>query len=176
MGTEREQLLIARAKRGDDVAYEQLLAPLVEPAHKLACGLVHDTHLAEDVVQEAAVRAWRKLKNLRDGTSIRPWFLEIVANQCREMRRGHWSRLILRRDVTRPVNDSNEAAIARMELRSLLEQLGKQERLVIVLRFYLDLPWSDVAAITGLGEAGARSRFYRALGKLRPKDHAVVTT
>lgn len=67
MDSDGEQLLIARAKRGDDVAYEQLLAPLVEPAHKLACGLLYDTHLAEDVVQEASMKAWRKLKNLRDG-------------------------------------------------------------------------------------------------------------
>ena len=176
MASDGERLLIARAKRGDDVAYEQLLAPLMEPAHRLACGLLHDTHLAEDVVQESAVRAWRRLGNLKGGTSLRPWFLGIVVNQCRELHRGHWSRLVVKRDITRSSEGADDAAIARLELRNLLERLGRKERLVVVLRFYLDMSWPEIAAISGLGEAGARSRLYRALGKLRPKDRTVVIT
>jgi DNA-directed RNA polymerase specialized sigma24 family protein len=47
-------------------------------------------------------------------------------------------------------------------------RLKRPERLVVVLRLYLDLPWPEVAAIAGLTEAGARTRFYRAVGRLRP--------
>ncbi|HEY1419255.1 MAG TPA: sigma-70 family RNA polymerase sigma factor [Candidatus Dormibacteraeota bacterium] len=177
MGSTGEDVLIAKAQSGDDVAYEQLLAQLMEPAHKLACGMLHDTHLAEDAVQEAAVRAWRRLKNLRDGSPIRPWFLGIVANQCRETHRGHWSRLMLSRDLAPiVVEDANEAAIQRLEVRRLLERLGKRERLIVVLHYYLELPWPEIAAISGLSEAGARSRLYRALTKLRPTNQATVTT
>lgn len=175
MGSADEQLLITMAKQGNDVAYEQLLASLIEPAHRLACGLLHDTHLAEDAVQEAAVRGWRKLKNLKDGAPIQPWFFGIVVNQCRDLQRGHWSRLVMKREVVEPTENADDSAIRRMEVRRLLELLSKQERLVIVLRFYVDLPWPDVAAIAGLTEAGARARFYRGLAKLRPKDQAAVT-
>ena len=67
MDTTDEQLFIARAKQGDETAYEQLLAKLILPAHKLACGLLHDSYLAEDAVQEAAVKVWRKIRNLTPG-------------------------------------------------------------------------------------------------------------
>src|SRR6267378_5893764 len=82
--------LVARAKEGDRSAFDQLIGPLVDQGFRLAYGMLHDRQAAEDAVQEAAVRAWRKLNNLRPGTEMRPWFLAIVANQCRNIARGRW--------------------------------------------------------------------------------------
>ena len=53
---------------GDRGAFDQLLGPLVGKAFRLAYGMLHDTHAAEDAVQEAAIRALRKLDHLRPGT------------------------------------------------------------------------------------------------------------
>jgi len=175
MEISEEQVLVERARQGDEIAYERLLLSLVEQAHKLACGLLHDSHLAEDVVQEAAVKAWRRLGNLRSGASIRPWFLGIVVNQSRDFRRGHWGRLITTPDVERPSDPPDEEAIRRLEVRRALERLKRGDRLVLVLRIYLDLPWQEVALIAGLTEAGARTRFYRSIAKIRPRGKAPVT-
>lgn len=169
-----EQTLIGAAKQGDDVAYEQLLASLMEPAHRLACGLLHDTFLAEDAVQEAAVKAWRKIGNVKVGQSIRPWFLAIVANQCRDHARGHWSRLFTVPEVSGSYEAGDDLALTRHQVRSALESLSRSDRLVIVLRFYVELSWPEVAAVCGLSEAGARSRFYRALEKLRAGNLGLV--
>jgi RNA polymerase sigma-70 factor (ECF subfamily) len=171
-----EQALISSAQRGDDGAYERLLETLVDPAHKLACGLLHDSYLAEDAVQEASVKAWRKLNNLRPGASMRPWFLAIVANQCKESKRGHWARLIPRSEFVELVDSPDDAILDRIQIRQVLERLNRDERLVLVLRLYVDLPWPEVAAIARVTEAGARTRLYRALAKIRPSKKAAATT
>jgi RNA polymerase sigma factor (sigma-70 family) len=57
-----------------------------------------------------------------------------------------------------------------MQLRDALLKLGDRERRVLILRVYLDLPWTEVAAASGLTEAGARTRYYRAINRLRPPD------
>jgi len=54
--------------------FEFLLEPVLEPGFRLACGMLHDPQAAEDAVQEAAFKAWRKLGQLRPGQSLRPWF------------------------------------------------------------------------------------------------------
>src|SRR5437762_12520532 len=82
--------LVRAAKRGDEAAFTALLRPLLEPAYRLAAGMLQDRQLAEDAVQEAAVKAWRKINQLREGTEMQPWFLGIVANECRTTRRGRW--------------------------------------------------------------------------------------
>ena len=164
-----EQQFIARVKRGDTVAFEAILAPLIGPAHRLAFALLQDPYLAEDAVQEAAVRAWRKLSRLRPGSPMRPWFLGIVANQCRDQVRGRWWRVIRRRQVNLQTSEPPEdAVVRRAELREALGKLDERERRVLVLRAYLDMPWAEVASAAGLTQAGARSRYYRAIARLRP--------
>jgi len=68
-----EQDLIEKAKAGDNVAYEDLLRPNLKPAARLARALLGDSNEAEDAVQEAAVKCWRRLGNLRPGAEFQPW-------------------------------------------------------------------------------------------------------
>src|SRR6476661_4801726 len=86
--------LLDAAKLGDDTAFEILLRPLLEPGYRLPGGMLQDHQAAEDAVQEAALKAWRKLRQLRDGSDMRPWFLGIVANECRSVRRSRWSSVL----------------------------------------------------------------------------------
>jgi RNA polymerase sigma-70 factor (ECF subfamily) len=164
-----EQQLVTRAKGGDMEAFEAILRPLIEPAHRYACALLHDPDLAQDAVQEASMRAWRKLGRLRPGSPLRPWFLGIVANQCRDQMRARWWQVI-RMPQPRMLSTHlpEDIASRRAELREALLRLNDGERRVVILRLYLDLPWAEVAAAAGVTEAGARSRYYRAMDRLRP--------
>src|SRR4051812_33338824 len=82
--------LVHRARAGDGGAFAELLRPEYRAAVRLANALLHNLDEAEDAVQEAAIKAWRKLGNLREGSPLRPWFLAIVANECRSIRRTKW--------------------------------------------------------------------------------------
>src|SRR6266852_2767296 len=140
--------MIAAAKDGDDVAFETLIRPLLEPAYRLAGGMLQDHQGAEDAVQEAALKAWRRLSQLRDESQIRPWFLAIVANECRSARRSRWSSVIKAVALEKPVEPSTDSLLTGMELRRALRGLDQKKRLVLVLRFYLDLPLEEIALIT----------------------------
>jgi RNA polymerase sigma-70 factor, ECF subfamily len=168
VGITPEQQLVAQAKRGDVDAFEAILEASITTAHKYACALLHDPSLAEDAVQEASVRAWRKLGRLRAGSSFQPWFLGIVARQCRDQMRGRWWRMIrLPHPEVRRSDLPDDAALRRAALREALGELTERERQILILRLYLDLTWNDVSSVVGLTEAGARTRYYRALERLR---------
>jgi RNA polymerase sigma-70 factor (ECF subfamily) len=85
-----EPELIQAARAGDGSAFAELIRPQYQAAFRVAYGLLHDIDESEDAVQEAAFKAWRRLGNLREGSSLRPWFLAIVANQCRSVSRSRW--------------------------------------------------------------------------------------
>jgi RNA polymerase sigma factor (sigma-70 family) len=159
--------LVREARRGDEAAFTSLLRPLLEPAYRLAAGMLQDRQLAEDAVQEAAVKAWRKLHQLREGAEMRPWFLGIVGNECRTTRRGRWWH-VLKLDVDRPSAQApDEQAVRGVDLRSALKRLGPEQRLVVVLYFYLDLPLEEIAAITHASFAAVRGRLYRGIRGLK---------
>jgi RNA polymerase sigma-70 factor (ECF subfamily) len=116
-------------------------------------------------VQEASIKAWRKLKQLRgDLTSLRPWFLTIVANECRMARRTRWWSVVRLPDIPRSSEDRESGSA---DLRSALLRLSPDERLPLVLHFYLDLPLDEVARILRVSPAAAKSRIYRAAKRLR---------
>src|ERR1700693_3264911 len=70
--------------------FADLLTPLIEPRFRLALAMLHDPQAAEDAVQEASFTAWRKLARMQDQGKLRPWFLGVVANKCRNARRNRW--------------------------------------------------------------------------------------
>lgn len=153
----------------DEIAFANSIEPLLPIAFRLANGMLRNREDAEDAVQEAAMKAWRKRSTFRPGAEPRPWFLAIVANECKMHRR-------------RPVLDperagqaiSEKPALADAEtedvdrLRGALARIDYKNRLVLVLRFYLDLSNEDVGRTLGISAAAARVRVHRALQRLRP--------
>ncbi len=160
--------LISAARRGDRNAFEALLRPLIDPAYRLALAMLSDRSAAEDAVQESALKAWRAVRRLRpDPDSFRPWWLAIVANQCRDTRRRRWWT-VLKFANLRPPDDQTTDPSGLVDLRQAIAQLPANERLILYLFFYLDLPLPEVAATLGISTAAAKARLYRITRRLRP--------
>jgi RNA polymerase sigma-70 factor, ECF subfamily len=150
--------------------FADLLKPLIEPGFRLALGMLHDPAAAEDAVQEASFTAWRKLGRLNDQGRLKPWFLGVVANKCRNARRRKWVadvRLGLPEKLS--VVSGEESLLRGTDLRRAVARLRHEDRLVVVLYFYLDMPFEDVAAVAGSSVGAARARLYRAIQRLRPE-------
>ncbi|SRR6266566_8129143 len=159
--------LVARAKAGDDGAFTALLRPAIAPAYRLAGAMLHDPHAAEDVVQDASLKAWRKLDQLKAGTEMQPWFLGIVANECRSVRRTRWWSVVRLPDPEPPPQPAGDSMAAFADLRHAIRRLSHRRRLLLVLHWYLDLPVSEVATITGSSEDAVKSELSRAVRELR---------
>jgi len=163
------QSLLARAQQGDDRAFEALIEPLLEPSFRLACGMLLDRAAAEDAVQEATFKAWRALDRVRsDTTSLRGWFFTIVANQCRSMRRSPWWSVLRGVGGGHAGDTSAESLVStQVDLASALRRLDPRSRAAVVLRYYLDLSFEEVALVVGGTPDAAKSRIHRALRAMR---------
>ena len=158
--------LLNRASAGDGDSFAILIEPLLDPAFRLAAAMLVDRGAAEDAVQEASIKAWRKLKQLRgDPGSLKPWFLSIVANECRMARRTRWWSLVRMPELQG--DDRAGAGAMSPDMHSALLRLSPNDRLPLVLFFYLDLPLEEVARTLGISPSAAKSRIYRAAQRLR---------
>ena len=164
--------LVQAAKQGDDAAFEALLEPLLDPAYRLANTVLHDHHAAEDVVQEAAIKAWRKLSHLREGSEMRPWFLGIVANECRSAQRTRWWSVIRTVLPETRAESAEDSVIEGLDLRRALRAMPESKRLVLALDLYLDLPLDEIAEVLGISAHAAESRLTRATQELKRRMEA----
>jgi RNA polymerase sigma-70 factor (ECF subfamily) len=161
--------LVKRAKAGDRSAFDSLVGPLVDQGFRLAYGMLHNREAAEDAVQESCFKAWRKLGNLRPDTAMRPWFLGIVANECRTILRGRWWSVI--RFGAPPAASGLEfedRIVSGADLRAALRRLSPRHREILILHYYLDLPLDEVASALHVPVGTVKSRINRAIAAMRP--------
>jgi RNA polymerase sigma-70 factor (ECF subfamily) len=152
-------------RQEQETDFDTLVGPHLEAGYRTALAILRDPDEAHDAVQEAAFKAWRNLGRLHKATSARAWFLAIVANQCRSVRRTQWWSVIrlpwIESEQRDPDTDSTD-------IKHALGRLPAEDRLALFLHFYLDLPMDEVGSVLGLSSAGAKTRVYRAAKKLRP--------
>ncbi|HEX7189882.1 MAG TPA: sigma-70 family RNA polymerase sigma factor [Actinomycetes bacterium] len=178
MSAEREDAdVLARVRDGDRDAYAELVrrhAPVaVRTATLLGAGPD-----AEDVVQEAFVKAYGALGRFREGAAFRPWLLQIVANETRNLHRSSGRREARERSAwerTEPLlvaSASEDPAVTalsherRSELVRALSHLSEPHRRVVVCRFLLDLDEVETATVLGWPRGTVKSRLHRALRRL----------
>ena len=160
----------------DPTRFDALVLPHLDAAYNLARWLTRDTHDAEDVVQDACIRALKYIGSL-EGGDARGWFLKIVRNAFYD-----W---LGRNRPAEVVNDENEAvdaavdpiaispeqaAMRKAELRMLadaVEELPLQYREVLILRELEELSYKEIARVADIPIGTVMSRLARARGLLQ---------
>ena len=167
--------LAAQAHSGDVEAFRQLVVRYQTIAFRAAFLIVHDATEAEDIAQEAFIKAFDALATFREGAPFQPWLLRIVTNEARNRVRGRARRVhVLRRAAQqRPHGQhvaSPEALVLADErdarVAAAVRKLAERDRVVVLYRYYLDLSVAEIATILACPERTVRSRLRRALEQL----------
>jgi RNA polymerase sigma-70 factor (ECF subfamily) len=168
--------LVVAAKNGDVGAYEKLVAMYQRIAFRTAYLITRSEAEAEDAAQEGFVKAYYALGRFRSGAPFKPWLLRIVANEARNRMRsaGRREGLALKAAAVRPSGEAapspEVAALQSDEGRRLLEVLDampEPDRIVISLRYFLDLTEAEMAEVLGTARGTVKSRLSRAMARLR---------
>ena len=141
----------------------------LRPAYRLAGYLLGSSDETEDAVQEAILRAWRSWPSLRDEDRFAAWFEQIVANVCRDrsQRRSRLRALPLDDEMSVFARDPFRTALDRDEVGRALQTLPAEQQVVIVLRFWRDLPLEEIANRLALPLGTVKSRLHYGLRAMR---------
>jgi RNA polymerase sigma-70 factor (ECF subfamily) len=138
-------------------------------SYRLATLVLRDRDEAEDATQEAIARAWSSWATLRDPGRFDAWFDRILLNVCRNrMRHVRTIRVVALDDAYEmPATDSHAATMARLILAPAFGRLSPEQRIIVVLRFWRDLPIEEIAERLALPAGTVKSRLYYAIEALR---------
>lgn len=162
--------VVERAQRGDHDAFAVLAGAAINRMDTTARLVLRDPERAKDAVQEALVRAWRDLPGLRDLDRFDAWLHRLLVRACYDELRRTRRRVMeveLTPFVDPSVQDGSVARAARDEIEQGFRHLDADQRIVVVLHYYLDLPLPAVAAALGVPLGTAKSRLHRGLTALR---------
>lgn len=144
-------------------------------AFRAAYLITRDAGAAEEVAQDGLVRAYHSLRSFRVTEPFRPWLLRIVTNLALNHVRGRSRRQrLLERvgfarepQVERPADDAFLASDRQRQLWQAIRELSEDDRVVLYLRYFLDLQEKEIASVIGKAPGTVKSRLNRAGGRLR---------
>jgi RNA polymerase sigma-70 factor (ECF subfamily) len=168
---EEEKVWIRQAVAGDREAFTRLVEAYQIPVYNLAYRMLGDAREAEDAAQETFLRAYTRLTTYQTDRKFSSWLLAIASNHCIDRlrrRRFTWlslDELPFLEQATSERNQPEAAAIRqekRDEVRKMLDQLPPQYRAAVILRYWYDLSYREIAEVMGTTESAIKSRLHRA--------------
>ena len=168
--------LIERARRGDLNAYDDLVRQYQEVAFRAAYLLTRDAADAQDVTQDAFIRAYDALARFDARRPFRPWLLRIVSNtalnriKAAKRRNAMVDRVQMSESTAQDASGIEANVLRRERSRRLWQAIGQlkpDDQRLLTLRYFLELPEAELAQVFGVAHGTIKSRLHRALRKLR---------
>jgi RNA polymerase sigma-70 factor (ECF subfamily) len=163
--------LVIRARAGDRDAFSELVAQSLGRLTAVARMILRDEYAAQDAVQEAFIEAWRSLPGLREPDKFDAWMRRLLVRACfkgtRRSKRVDAVEIRLTPGDEPAIPDAARDVGIHDELERGLARISREQRAVVVLVYYLDLPLADAAQAMGVPLGTAKSRLNRATSALR---------
>jgi RNA polymerase sigma-70 factor (ECF subfamily) len=164
--------LLEACRRSDPGAFEELVERTHRQVYTLAYRLVGDRHEAEDVVQEAYLRAYRALPGFRGDARFETWLYRIVANAAMThlRRRGRFGELLAEGHpaaLREPEARTAEETLGDAEVKRALAALPEGQRVVVVLKDVYGFSCQEIGDHIGISEGAVKVRLHRARRRLK---------
>ena len=153
------------AERSDEQEMLRLMAEHSAHLVGLCTLLLKDAHLAQDVAQEAFIRAWRKGRLIRE--TERAWLTRVAVNLCRDELRSRWFRHVDRRFTPEDLPVPADVPDADSALLDCVYRLPAREREVIVMHYWNELSPEEIAAMLHINRATVFRRLQRGRKRLK---------
>jgi RNA polymerase sigma-70 factor (ECF subfamily) len=174
--TEEEIKLIARAKRGDLEAFEALYELHKGPIYRTALAIIGDRLIAEEILQDTFLRAFKHIQNVREGVSLSPWLYRITVNLAYDYgkaRSRNWHVALdgIIEHLIAPAAASPEHTVEEREVFELvyeaIDKLEFKQRVTLVLFYLHNLSLAEISEIMDCPLGTVKSRLHYARENLR---------
>jgi len=182
--SQTEQKIIRKAAKGDRAAFRQLVLEHSHAMFRLAWRLSGDENAAEDIVQEAFIKAWRKIGKFRMDASFKSWLHRITVNTAMDYLRKHVRRKQFETaepewETTAQAADQPDTGrqidISRQTQTAMLN-LSEAERTALLLKHYEGHSIEEVARIMDITTGACKQNIFRAVKKMRIALRPLVAT
>ena len=162
-----ESEVIKQVKKGNREAYQVIVERYMQRAYYIALGFVRNSQDAMDISQDSFIKAFRKIKRFDSEKSFFPWFYKLLKNLCLDhiKRRSRVREIPL--DEARVLKEEREDREMKEILWRGIEKLSFEQKEVIILRYFQQFSYKEIAEITSKPVGTVMSSLYYAKKRLK---------
>ena len=161
---------IAKAKKGDEEAFREILNHIRNDLYKLAYSYLKNEEDAKDILQETAIDIYNSIKNLKNEEALKQWAEKIVVNKCKQ----HFNRKNKKEIPTDFKNMESYVEVTNniletennLDFNLLISKLDEEERMVVILFYSEKYKIKEIGKILKMNENTVKIKLYRARKKI----------
>lgn len=157
--------LIEEAQAGNNDSFAKLIKNKSSKIYKVAYYYVKDEQTALDIVSESTFKAYINIKNLKEPKYFETWLMKIVINESLTTIRKR-KKIIYLEDNHKELEACDNDLEENLDLHSALDKLKKEDKEILVLKYFGDLTFNEIAIVMKKSENTIKTKHYRALEKL----------
>lgn len=172
-----EQVWLEQSRRGDKAAFGKLIEAYQRPVYNLAYRMLNNSGEAEEAAQEAFIRAYTRLHTYDPSHKFSTWMLSITSNYCIDLIRKRRALLLSIDEPLPPhpalMSDGQKGPEAQLVMneqqemvQSLLQELPADYRQAVILRYWHELSYEEIAEMMDTTVSAIKSRLFRARRQL----------
>ncbi len=173
----KERAWLEQAIKGDKVAFGELIESFQGPVYNLAYRMLNNSGEAEEAAQEAFIRAWTRLDSYDSKRKFSTWLFSITSNYCIDQIRKRRALLLSIDEPLPPhpalTSDKAQGPEAQMAsgeqeemVQALLQELPEEYRTAVILRYWQEMSYTEIAEVTDSSVSAIKSRLFRARKQL----------
>lgn len=159
--------MVKKAQKGNDKAYVKLFQQYEVDLYRMAYVYVKNRDDALDVVQETAYLSFKRIHTLKEPAYFKTWLTRIAIHCSIDLLRKRQKVVQLEPGYEQFMGSTDEDIPLSLSLQDLIDRLSEEEKSLVLLKFYNDHTFKEIAEILEIPLGSAKSILYRALGKLR---------
>jgi RNA polymerase sigma-70 factor (ECF subfamily) len=167
---EDESLWLERARSGDPEAFTYIVEAYQTPVYNLCYRMLNNAGDAEDAAQETFLRAYKSMKRYDKRRPFATWLLSIAAHYCIDQLRKQRMKIVSMEELPyMKIHDDSpgpEPLVSRYEeqerIKALLETLSPTDRAAVVMYYWYDFSYTEIASALSLSLSAVKSRLHRA--------------
>jgi RNA polymerase sigma-70 factor (ECF subfamily) len=163
--SEREILKVVQ--KGDKDAYQEIVVRYMQSAYYIALGFVHNQQDALDISQDAFIRAFRRIKRFDTEKPFFPWFYKILKNLCMDYFKRRQRRSEVPLENVRVLEKEDEDREMKNALWKGIEELPPEQKEIIILRYFRQFSYQEMAEVLGKPIGTIMSSLYYAKKRLK---------
>jgi RNA polymerase sigma-70 factor (ECF subfamily) len=162
--------VLASAAAGDEIAFRRLISEHHDDMRRVSAYVSGDLAIAEEATQAAWVIAWKRLRDVREPSHLRPWLITVAANEAKKLlrKRRTRARFEVATDASREPGGIDPASgVSGLDLREAISRLDPDDRALLAMRYVAGFDSNELAEATGKKPAAIRQRLKRLTDRLR---------
>jgi RNA polymerase sigma-70 factor (ECF subfamily) len=181
MDPRQEEQIVARLQSGHTESFRAIAEEYTEPLFRVALGYMHSKEEAEDMVQEAMIKAYNNINSFKGDSKLSTWLYRITVNTClneidKRKRRSFFSRIEDIAEKLRDTSESGETPEQQMiqqesdrKVRKAIDSLPAKQKTAFILQRYKELSQKEISEVMQLSEGAVEQLLQRGKNNLRKR-------